>query len=65
MTVTMEDRESVNDTENQHWNDEEAIRELAIPELRKAEKRLVELQTNSTNFDKFLNKLETRHTHLK
>lgn len=26
MTITMEDRESVNDTENQHWNDEAVIR---------------------------------------
>lgn len=54
-----------NSTDATRANDEEAIRELAIPELRKAEKRLVELQTNSTSFDKFLDKLEARHTHLK
>ena len=54
-----------NSTDATRANDEEAIQELAIPELRKAEKRLVELQTNSTSFDKFLDKLEARHTHLK
>lgn len=54
-----------NSTDATRANDEEAIQELAIPELRKAEKRLVELQTNSTSFDKFLGKLEARHIHLK
>jgi hypothetical protein len=54
-----------NSTDATRANDEKAIQELAIPELRKAEKRLVELQTNSTTFDKFLNKLEARHAHLK
>lgn len=54
-----------NSTDATRANDEEAIQELAIPELRKAEKRLVELQTNSTSFDKFLDKLEARHIHLK
>lgn len=54
-----------NSTDATRANDEEAIQELAIPELRKAEKRLVELQANSTSFDKFLDKLEARHIHLK
>ena len=44
--------------------DEIAIEELALPELARAEKRLAELKTDSTNLDKFINKLESRHTHL-
>jgi hypothetical protein len=46
-------------------NDEEAIQELAIPELRKAERRLAELKASSEKVDKFLDKLEARHNHLK
>lgn len=44
--------------------DEIAIEELALPELARAEKRLAELKASSNNLDKFINKLEARHTHL-
>ena len=45
--------------------DEIAIKELALPELARAEKRLSELKASNSNLDKFLDKLEARHTHLK
>ena len=45
--------------------DEIAIEELALPELARAEKRLAELEASSTRLNKFINKLEARHTHLK
>lgn len=45
--------------------DEIAIEELALPELARAEKRLAELKASSAKLDKFLDKLEARHTHLK
>lgn len=54
-----------NSTDATRTHDEEAIQEIAIPELRKAERRLAELQASSASFDKFLDKLEARHTHLK
>ncbi len=54
-----------NSTDATRANDEEAIEELAMPELRKAEKRLAELKDRHERFDKFLDKLETRHTNLK
>ena len=54
-----------NSTDATRANDEEAIQELAIPELRKAEKRLAELKGKREKFDKFLDKLEARHAHLK
>ena len=44
--------------------DEVAIEELALPELARAEKRLSELKASSAKLDKFLDKLEARHTHL-
>ena len=44
--------------------DEIAIEELALPELARAEKRLADLKASSTKLDKFINKLEARHTHL-
>ena len=54
-----------NSTDATRADDEEAIQELAIPELRKAERRLAELKASIEKFDKFLDKLEARHTHLK
>jgi len=44
--------------------DEIAIEELALPELARAEKRLADLKASSARFDKFLDKLESRHVHL-
>ena len=38
-------------------HDEEAIQELAIPELRKAEARLAELKGKHERFEKFLTNL--------
>ena len=45
--------------------DEIAIKELALPELAKAEKRLADLKASGARFDKFIDKLEARHTHLR
>lgn len=44
--------------------DEIAIKELALPELAKAEKRLADLKASGARFDKFLDKLESRHVQL-
>lgn len=54
-----------NSTDATRANDEEAIQELAIPELKKAERRLAMLKTSNEKFDKFLSKLESRNAHLK
>jgi len=51
-----------NSTDATRADDEEAIQELAIPELRKAERRLAELKVKHKRFDKFLDKLEARHS---